>query len=181
MGVAMPKTDDTEATEGTVVPDDPANIKDSAGAVVRKSEFDAFLANREAEKADTEQDPYEAIIKQVLNAESPDAVLTPTEVLQGRDLIDIPIVVLGFVLNKSEYDVGSPFYATMDVVTSPDAPPVKVNCGHKKVIAQLVRLEQLGAFPQAVRFITRGTSKVGGTPMLELTKWTEEQQTQLMV
>lgn len=166
----MATKESTEPIEGTVTENLPANIKDSAGTEIRPSEFDEFLKNRESEKADTEQDPYEAIIKQVLNAETPDAVLTPTEVLQGRDLIGVPIVILGFVLNKSEFDVGSPFYATMDVVKSPDEPPVKVNCGHKKVIAQLVRLEQLGAFPIAAQFITRGVSKVGGTPMLELTK-----------
>ena len=169
----------TEPVEGKVVDNLPANIKDSAGGEVKRSEFDAFLANREAERADSKEDAYESIIRQVLSAETPDAVLTPTDVLQGRDLIDVPLVVLGFVLNQSEYDVGSPFYATMDVIRGPDEPPFKVNCGHKKVIAQLVRMEELGGFPFQARFITRGTSKVGGTPMLELTKWTEEQEAQL--
>jgi hypothetical protein len=167
----MAKSDTDDAVTGEVVSADVANVRDSAGTVVKRSEFDKFLMDRQAEKADVESDPFEEIIKQVLNADSPDAVLTPTEVLQGRDLIGVPLVALGFALNQSEFDVGSPFYATIDAVKSPDEPPFKVNCGHKKVIAQLVKLEEFGAFPVQVKFITRGTSKVGGTPMLELTNW----------
>jgi hypothetical protein len=162
-------TDDPKSEE--VISGEVANIRDSAGTVVKKSEFDKFLTTKAAERQDIESDPFEEIIKQVLNAESPDAVLTPTEVLQGRDLIGVPLVVLGFALNQSEFDVGSPFYATLDAIRSPDEPPFKVNCGHKKVIAQLVKLEEFSAFPVQVKFITRGTSKVGGTAMLELTKW----------
>lgn len=162
---------DDNAAEGTVVENLPANVRDSTGGEIKRSEFDKFLTDREAERKDVESDPFEEIIRQVLNADSPDAVLTPTEVLQGRDLIGIPLVVLGFSLNQSEYDVGSPFYATIDAVKSPDEPPFKVNCGHKKVIAQLVKLEEFSAFPIQVKFITRGTSKIGGTAMLELTKW----------
>jgi len=167
----MAKNDEVEVIEGTAVENSPANVRDSAGTEVKRSEFDKFLTDREAERKDVDSDPFEEIIRQVLNADSPDAVLTPTEVLQGRDLIGIPLVVLGFSLNQSEYDVGSPFYATIDAVKSPNEPPFKVNCGHKKVIAQLVKLEEFQAFPVQVKFITRGTSKIGGTAMLELTKW----------
>ena len=162
-----------KGVEGKVIPNLPANIRDSAGAVIRAEEFDNFLKNREAEKKDVDTDPYMAIIQQVLDAETPDAVLTPVDVLQARDLIGVNLVILGFGLNKSEYDAGSPFFATIDLIKGEGEDPIKVNCGHKKVIAQLVKLEELDAFPVAARFITRGVSRVGGTPMIELAKWEE--------
>jgi hypothetical protein len=168
------QVDTEEVAEGELLP---ANIKDDKGAIVRSTEFERRLQAQSDVIAEDNKDPYERIIQQVLDAETPDAVLTPTEVLQGRDLLDENIVILGFDLNQSEYDVGAPFYATINVVRSPDSPPVVVNCGHKKVIAQLVRLSELDAFPVQARFITRGVSRIGGTAMLELTKWgTEPQQ-----
>ena len=152
----------------------PANVMDSPAPVQRSSDFERMLIAQQETVAEDSKDPYERIIRQVLDAETPDAVLTPPEVLQGRDLIDENIVVLDFELNKSEYDVGSPFYASIQALRNPDSPPVVVNCGHKKVIAQLVRLKELNAFPVQVRFMSRGVSKAGGTPMLELTKWGEQ-------
>jgi hypothetical protein len=169
----------------------PATVKNQqANAEVAKSgsvstgkevsqtpEFDEFLKDQAAIGGDTGLDPYEAILRQVLNAESPDAVLTPTEVAQGTDLLDVPLALLGFRLNESEYDVGSPFYATMEVIDMRTNDGMVVNTGHKKVLAQLVRLQQLNDgpnedyhFPFAVMFIQRGMSKVN-TPMLELRKW----------
>lgn len=161
--------------EPEIVPDK------TTGAAARANKpggFDQFLTDKQARDGDPEVDPYERIIKQVLSAETADAVLTPVEVRQGRDIIGMPIIVLGFTLNESEYDAGSPFYASMDCLFPPDASPEVVNCGHKKVLAQLVRLQELDAFPAQVVFTTRGQSKQG-TPMLELTKWPEVEQTEV--
>jgi hypothetical protein len=162
---------DDDVVEGKVVKDDPANVKDQPAATVVRSEFDRKLIAQQEVVGETAEDPYERIIRQVLAADSADVVLTPTEVFQARDLLNQNIVIIDFELNQSEFDAGSPFYATMAVLKSPDDPPMVVNCGHKKVLAQLVRLKELGAFPIQVKFITRGTSKVGGTPMLEMVKW----------
>lgn len=151
----------------------PPNPDDRAGVVARPSEFDRFLTDKQARDGDPEVDPYERIIKQVLSAETADAVLTPVEVMQGRDIIGVPFILVGFQLNKSEFDAGSPFYASMDCRMPPEGEPQVVNCGHKKVLAQLVRLQELDALPAQVMFMTRGQSKQG-TPMLELTKWPEQ-------
>jgi hypothetical protein len=156
----------------------PANEKHGPAAVARPSEFDRFLTDKMSADGDPETDPLERIVKQVLSAESADAVLTPVEVMQGRDIIGVPIIVVGFQLNKSDFDAGSPFYASMECLMPPEAVPQVVNCGHKKVLAQLVRLQELDAFPVNVQFITRGQSKQG-TPMLELTKWPEQEQTEV--
>jgi hypothetical protein len=151
----------------------PANERHGPAGLAKQGEFNQFLIDKKSQDGDPEVDPYERIIKQVLSAETADAVLTPVEVKQGRDIIGIEIIVVGFTLNKSEFDAGSPFYASMECLFPPDGSPEVVNCGHKKVLAQLVRLQELNAFPAQVQFITRGQSQQG-TPMLELTKWSEQ-------
>lgn len=137
------------------------------------SALDKFLFDASNQGGDVERDPMESIIRQVLSAESPAAVLTPTDVQQGADLVGIPLMLADFDLNKSEFDAGSPFFASMAVL-GPGSTPMVVNCGHKKVLAQLVKLREFDQFPYRVMFIARGQSKQG-TPMLELTAWEDEQ------
>jgi hypothetical protein len=166
----MPETQAEEAVEGKVTDNLPANIKDEKGALARSQDFERFITSKAEEMRDDDSDPLQRIIAQVLNAETPDAVLTPVEVLKASDIVGEPVFVLAFSLQKSEYDVGSPFYAVIDVVRGPNQPPEVVTCGHKKVMAQLVRLQELNAFPFAAEFIERGKSNIGGTAMLELRK-----------
>jgi hypothetical protein len=139
----------------------------------RKSLLDEYLLNAKRDSEDFDSDPMERIIRQVLSAESPAAVLTPTDVKQARDIIGVPLLLADFDLNQSEFDAGAPFYANMAVL-APGGEPMVVNCGHKKVLAQLVKLKEFDQFPYRVRFITRGTSKQG-TPMLEMEAWEESE------
>lgn len=154
--------------EGTVV----KREADSQPVVRRESALDRFLLDASAQGGDVERDPLESIIRQVLSAESPAAVLTPTDVQQARDIVSVPLMLADFELNKSEFDVGAPFFASMAVL-GPGGVPMVVNCGHKKVLAQLVKLREFNEFPYRVMFIERGQSKQG-TAMLELTAWEEE-------
>ena len=166
------KTDETPASddviEGTVVSD----ITSEDGEPEYDAALTAWLSGAGGEVSERTTDPMARIIQQVMDAETPDAVLTPVEVQQARDLVNVPLVIMDFELNKSEYDAGSPFYASMVCGMPPDGEPAVVNCGHRKVIAQLVRLKQLGGFPVSAKFIERGKSKQG-TAMLELTKWSD--------
>jgi len=137
-------------------------------------ELDTFLRAEGAAEADPDEGGYSRIIEQVLSATSPDVVLTPVEAVQAKDMVGIALVFYGFDLNESEYDVGSPFYVSMKCAVAQDGTPVIINCGHKKVIAQCVKLREFDEFPYNVMFRQRGVSKIGGTPMLELTKWEPE-------
>jgi hypothetical protein len=166
----MPETKDEKAVEPVKTASLPANVKDGPGRVLSGSEFDRFLTSEAAEMKEDDSDPLMRIVSQVMNAETPDAVLTPVDVLKAIDIVGMPFVCVDYRLEQSEYDVGAPFFAVMDVILGPDQPPQVVTCGHKKVLAQLTRLRQLNGFPFAAEFITRGTSKVGNTPMLELRK-----------
>ncbi len=165
-----------EVISGEVVknpPDElPANeMHGPAGLASRMDDTSwLFTGSEGAELAD--DDPFASIIRQILSSASADVVLTPVEATQASDIIDIPIVVFDFALNKSEYDVGSPFYASIQAQYAKTEEPIVVNCGHKTVIAQLIRLKQLGAMPFAATFETRGHSRQG-TPMLRLRKYEE--------
>jgi hypothetical protein len=157
-------------TTGTVVTRERAEI--ATGSVQGAKALTLFLADKANAVEDPDRDPMDGIIQQVLNADSPAAVLTPIEPLRAQDLVGVPLILAGWELAQSEYDAGSPFYANMAVLT-PHAGEAIVNCGHKKVLAQLVKLEQFDEYPYKVVFINRGTSKQG-TPMLELTAWKDE-------
>lgn len=139
------------------------------------AELDKYLVAAGGESSDPDAGGYERIIAQVLSAESADVVLTPVEALQAKDMVGIPLLFFGFDLNESEFDAGSPFYVSMQCVIAQDGTPAIINCGHKKVIAQCVKLRQFNQFPYSVEFRQRGVSKVGGTPMLELVKYTPEE------
>lgn len=169
----MPKeevqTDTAEALEGKVVQTetDSTSPENSGG-----DSLTAFLTKDIAEMEERASDPMQRIIQQVLDADSVDAVLTPVEVMQARDIVGVPFLLQDFDLNQSEYDAGSPFYASMVCVMPPGDDVRVVNCGHKKVLAQLVKLRQFNALPLPVKFIERGRSQQG-TAMLELSKWDE--------
>jgi hypothetical protein len=135
------------------------------------SELDKFLIEVGSQEADPDAGGYERIIAQVLSATSADIVLTPVEALQAKDMVGVPLLFFDFDLNQSEFDVGSPFYVSMQCVIAETQAPAIVNCGHKKVIAQCVKLKEFGGFPYNVMFRARGVSKIGGTAMLELVKW----------
>lgn len=159
-----------QAKSGTVVTKDKAEVATGTSTGVKA--LNQFLADKSNQGGDPNSDPMDGIIQQVLKADSPAAVLTPTEVLQAVQLTDVPIILVGWSLAQSEYDAGSPFYANLAVIT-PDGEPNVVNCGHKKVLAQLIKLEEFNEYPYKVMFITRGSSKQG-TPMLELTEWPKD-------
>jgi hypothetical protein len=168
--VATDTTTQTEEKTGTVVHKTKAEMATRQAGGVQA--LNQFLADKSNQGGDPDRDPMDGIIQQVLNADSPAAVLTPTEALQASNLIQVPLMLVGWELAQSEYDAGSPFYANLAVLT-PDGQPNVVNCGHKKVLAQLIKLEEFNEYPYRVMFITRGQSRQG-TPMLELTAWEEE-------
>lgn len=151
-------------------PDDlPANeVHGTAGSSIAR--LDTGFLYEGSEGGDLQEtDPFRRIIDQILNAETPDSVLTPVEAVQANAVIARPLILYGFSLNKSEYDVGSPMYASMECQYADTQEPVVVNTGHRKMMAQLIRLQQLDAFPVAVQVRARGTGQ-GGTPLLELVK-----------
>ena len=157
-------------TEGKVVDHAPVN---NGLVPSRAKDLDQFLRDSNEQSSDPDGGGLLRIIDQVLSAATPDAVLTPVDALAAADMVGVNLYLGGIDLNQSEYDVGSPFYVSMACLVAEDQTPVVINCGHRKVIAQCVKLREFDQFPYRVVFRTRGVSKIGGTPMLELIKWEE--------
>src|SRR5260221_482855 len=95
-----------EVKTGTVVDHPPVN---DGQTPVRASDLDQYLRDTHAAEVDPDEGAYSRIIEQVLKSTSPDIVLTPTEAVDAKDMVGIPLVITGFDLNESEYDQGSPF------------------------------------------------------------------------
>lgn len=134
-------------------------------------QFGQWLTDANSVDRDVDADPYQRIIEQVLSATSPDEVLTPIEAYKARDVVNQPLILNSFELNESAFDIGTPFYASMHVTNPQTGEQMVVNCGHKKMIAQLMKLGEFGQFPYQIRVIEQGRSKVTGDTMLALAKW----------
>lgn len=157
---------------GTVVPKPPDG--ELANAAVGSKETFARYGNaaflfESGEKAEEDMsEGYKALIEQILNAETPDQILTPVEVKQPRDVVGEPLEIFEVRLQRSEYEVGSPMYASIEAKLYGTGEPVVINCGQKPIMAQLVRLKQLDAFPFRAYFRQTGTN-AHGTAMYRLT------------
>lgn len=162
------------AIEPTAVDQPTGEVAIPADTPSEPDGFDKWLTDEKSREGEPDVSPHQRIIEQVLNASSPDEVLTPVEAESAKDMVGIPLILHGFDLNESEFDAGSPFYASMKCVNYTTGEPTVVNCGHKKMIAQLIKLGQFGQFPYNVMVKEQGRSKVSGSPMLALVKWTAE-------
>ena len=87
--------------------------KSGAHPLGLSTEESAFLYSGKDGTELAEADPYRAILDQILNANTPDAVLTPIEAQKIGAYVGVCLELFGFQLQKSEYDTGSPFYAAM--------------------------------------------------------------------
>jgi hypothetical protein len=157
-----------EATAAELVMDEHSGVH----ALAVPDDVHAFLMSQGTGGELEQGDPFRRIIEQVLSADSPDAVLTPIEAVSANEMIGIQLYLHDYALNKSDYDVGSPFFASMECTRAIDDSPVVVNTGHKRVLAQLVKLKQFGKFPYEIQITQTGTND-RGTPMLVLRKWSE--------
>jgi hypothetical protein len=109
---------------------------------------------------------YRQIIDQIMDARSAEEVLTPTEALDAEEVKNWKLKCKGFRLNRSEFEAGAPFYASIQCVKADDGRDVIVNTGHQALIAQLMKLHSLDAFPCNIMFYEAGrANRNGGVPM----------------
>ena len=109
--------------------------------------------------ADSEADLAVAdIIAQVLSADSVDEVLGDTEVIGLQSMMDEPLTVYGLKFQRSDYEQGAPYYAVIDVYRGRSQWRGPVTTGAQTILAQLVRLQQLDAWPVTL-VCTKATKK----------------------
>lgn len=90
---------------------------------------------------------YRSIIEQIMTSETMEEVLTPPEAISARDVVGVPLVISAFHVNQSEYDVGSPYYLSMQATRGDTGESVVINTGNQRIMAQLIRLDQLNSLP----------------------------------
>jgi hypothetical protein len=97
-----------------------------------------------------QEDPEQiamAIVERILNAKDVAEVLTPNQVVHARDIIGVPLNVTGIRWLESDFETGPGMYAIMDCVRTDTEASLVVSCGGQNVLAQLWKLNDLGAFP----------------------------------
>lgn len=136
------KKKDEPATEVAVV--------DDAAAAIEPN-YDTGIADwLDQEREDTPTDEvatYRDIVQQILASRSVFDVLMPPDVLSARDCWGRDFALLDIRFNESEFDQGSPIYASMDVVWKDGEKRDVINCGHQRMVAQLLVLHKAGVFP----------------------------------
>lgn len=114
------------------------------------------------EATETDEDTFaglESIVAQMLSAESPEDVLREQAPVSGKNFVDVPFTCHGFKLREGDYEEGAPFYAVLDVEIG--SPPERrvITCGGWTVLAQLMKLRQLGDWPLVMKFTAKKTQK----------------------
>lgn len=107
------------------------------------------------------------IIRQVLDSQSVDEVLADVTAKGFSELLDVPVRIFDGKFNRSDYEAGQPWYALLDVQRLDNNWRGLVTTGAQSVLAQLVRLIELGAFPCDVRLVyaTKNPTKNGYRPV----------------
>lgn len=98
------------------------------------------------------------IIAQVLAADSVDEVLADSAVIGLREMMDEPLTVYGLKFQRSDYEQGAPYYAVIDVFRGRTQWRGPVTTGAQTILAQLVRIQQLDAWPVTL-ICTKATTK----------------------
>lgn len=111
------------------------------------------------------RDPKQAaldIVERILASESVEEVLGETQAIHARDVLGNVLTIVGFTFNQSTLGGDGPaFYMLIDCA-DPNGETFKVTCGAVNVMAQLYRLNELGALPGLFRIVESGKETAAG-------------------
>jgi hypothetical protein len=102
------------------------------------------------EAENTETDPtavYEAIIAEIMSAETIEDLLNLPEPGNLSDHVDQVLEIYGFRVLDSEFQQGAKVYFVFGGQNLTTGEKFVVTCGEQAVMAQLLRAKQLDAFP----------------------------------
>ena len=116
----------------------------------------------------TSEDAAREIVARILDAQDFDAVLSTGSSTKAEDVLDVPFVLRDVRFQASGFEDGPPVYALIEAVDPETGETLTITCGSRNVMAQALRLKQLGALPtpKAVRiFRTDRPTASGFYPM----------------
>ena len=126
---------------------------------------------------DSIEDPanaQEQIVRRILAAPDEDSVLAEGSTIATKDLVGVPLTVESFRLLKSQLidkdtgEVREGAFMIVDAKQLDDDKPITLNTGAPKIMAQLIRLQQLERLPAKVKVAEVGQAKPGQNRALQL-------------
>lgn len=123
---------------------------------------------------DSPQAAQEQIVRRILAAPDEDAVLAEDSTIATRDLVGVPLTVSAFYLRKSRLvdndtgEIKEGAYMIVDAIDLRDDSRITLNTGAPKIMAQLIRLQELERLPAKVMVREVGQAKPGRNRALQL-------------
>lgn len=111
-----------------------------------------MMADAESRAAMSPEEIQHSMVERILNAATIDEVFAIQEARHARDLLGVPIEVVDFKFNESDFEAGAKYYVVLDCYDVETGDKMAVTCGGATVVAQLYQLGHLGAFPIKVKF-----------------------------
>lgn len=133
----------TEQTTGPAASTDVATVDDDA----LTPELAAYVADMEAVQVSDPEEVQRAILNRILTATSLDEVLGRQQIDHARDVLGVPLRVLGVRWMRSDFEGSVGTYAVIDVVRGDTGEHTAVTCGAAGVMGQLYKVAQFKAFP----------------------------------
>jgi hypothetical protein len=136
-----------------------APIQDVVGTLVAREGdvLGKYLAHEEEKTELDASASYAAIIAEIMGSESIADVLNLPEPTHLSEWVDTVIEIGGWVHRESDFDAGPPVYFTVIGTNLTTGERVLINTSEQPVMAQLLRLRQLDAFP--CRVIVRASTR----------------------
>jgi hypothetical protein len=147
---------------------DVATVQDVVGTLVAR-EGDVIGKYLAREMEDISVDPgavYEAIIAEIMGAETIDDVLNLPETTDLEEWAEQALEFHGFRVLDSDYEQGAPVYFVIGATHLASNAKVIITCGEQAIMAQMLRLKELGAFPfRAIPQKAKRPNRFGRYPM----------------
>lgn len=107
------------------------------------------------------------IVEQYLNATDEDELENTAAATPWQQLLGVPVEIHSWRWRPSEIEGnGSPVYVIVDVTDTINGNSYTVTCGAYGVIAQMIKLQEMGKIPGAVRrLVEGGQTKAGYRPL----------------
>jgi hypothetical protein len=140
---------------------------------------DIIMGRGEAlEQIDDPANAQEQIVRRILEAPDEDAVLAEDSTIATKELVGQPLEVRSFRLLKSQLvdketgEVRQGAFMIVDAtfgdLETGEVKPLTLNTGAPKIMAQLIRLQQLDRLPAKVKVAEVGQAKPGRNRALQL-------------
>lgn len=109
-----------------------------------------FASGKFMEGSDDPERTALLITAQILNATTPEEVLSSSEAIGLRQHLDQPFELISVDFQRSEFEQGQPFYTVMHAVDPASGEKLVLTTGARKITAQVFQLARKDWLPQVV-------------------------------